>query len=330
MAASEPPTAGVTAGGSMLPSASPGTENVAQPRPTESARSPSARADAASAHTTITGNSWVGRGVKATKPLNCATSAAAVADKDNKNPSQPAATSAKPGFDPKPVQVGGESLVERLVPYMKQIVIGLVALAAVISIVFTVKYFKDRGRREETAKLAKVIEISQRQVRPPGVEPDPKAKEPTFASNKERAQAVLDAMVKEGVQTGGAFRASMLLQAGRLDDAIAEYRKHQSGKTLDAVLAREGLGLALEMKAEQEKDAATRQKGLEEALTVFQSMQPDEKGPRYAYALYHQGRILALLGKVAEAKTQLQKAKELGAGTKLPELIDERLAGLDA
>src|SRR4029079_3801494 len=109
-------------------------------------------------------------------------------------------------------------------------------------------------------------------------------------------------------------------------DAIAEYKKHTTGNTLDAVLAREGLGLALEMKAEQEKDAAARQKGLEEALVAFQAMQPDDKGPRYAFALYHQGRILALLGKNAEAKTQFEKAKEAGKDTGLPALIEERLA----
>src|SRR5690606_30292319 len=126
----------------------------------------------------------------------------------------------------------------------------------------------------------------------------------------------------------GPYRASLLMQVGKLDEAIAEYKKQQSGNTLDAVLAREGLGIALEMKAEQQKDAAARQKGLEEALAVFQSMQPDEKGPRYAYALYHQGRILALLGKTAEARTQLEKAKQLDSDRQLPNLIDERLAGL--
>ncbi|HEY5927456.1 MAG TPA: hypothetical protein VIV11_37485, partial [Kofleriaceae bacterium] len=215
-----------------------------------------------------------------------------MADKDEKNPTKPAATSAKPGFDPKPVQLGGESLVDRLLPHMKQIVIGLLVIAAVITVVFTVRYFKERGRQKESAKLAKVIDISQRDVRPPGVEPDPKAKEPTFGSNKERALATLSALDKEGAKAGGAHRAALLVQAGQLDDAITEYKKHTKGKTLDAVLAREGLGIALEMKADQGKDAAARQQGLEEALAAFQAMQPDDKGPRYAYALYHQARIL--------------------------------------
>jgi hypothetical protein len=251
-----------------------------------------------------------------------------VADKDDKNPTKPASTSAKPGFDPKPVQLGGESIVDRLLPHMKKIVIAIGITAVGLAIVFTVLHFRDRAREKETAKLARVLEISQRPVR--AFSPDQKDKQPVFGSNKERAEAVLAAMTKESAKTEGPFRASMLVQAGRLDDAITEYRAHQKGKTLDAVLAREGLGIALEMKAEQEKDAATRQKGLEEALTVFQSMQPDEKGPRYAYALYHQGRILALLGKNAEAKTQLEKAKELGTDTTLPELIDQRLVSLGA
>ena len=38
-------------------------------------------------------------------------------------------------------------------------------------------------------------------------------------------------------------------------------------------------------------------------------MQPDEKGPRHVYALYHQGRIQAALGKSAEAKALFEKAK---------------------
>jgi tetratricopeptide (TPR) repeat protein len=84
------------------------------------------------------------------------------------------------------------------------------------------------------------------------------------------------------------------------------------------------------MKATQEKDATARQKGLEEALATFKSMQPDDKGPRAAYALYHQGRMLALLGKRDEAKAVFEKAKELGKNTDLAERVDERLAGLGA
>ena len=245
-----------------------------------------------------------------------------MADKDEKKPAN------QPGFDPKPVQLGGESLLDRLLPHMKKIVIAIGITAAILTVIFTIRHFKERGRQKETAKLNKVIEVQDREVRPAGTEPDKDAKKITYANHKERAQAALDALTKSGASVSGTYRGSLLMQAGKVDEAIAVYRKAQSGKSLDAVLAREGLGIALETKASAEKDAAARQKGLEEALAAFQSMQPDEKGPRYAYALYHQGRILALLGKNAEAKTQLEKAKELGADTDLPDLIDQRLASL--
>ena len=66
----------------------------------------------------------------------------------------------------------------------------------------------------------------------------------------------------------------------------------------------------------------------EEALAAFTAMQPDEKGPRRAYALYHQGRILGLLGKTAEATDAFKKAKELSGEGPLADQIDERLASL--
>jgi len=256
-----------------------------------------------------------------------------VADKDEKTQSKPAAPSAKPGFDPKPVQLGGESLVDRLLPHIKKIAIGAAIIAAIVSAVMIVLYVKERGRRKDTGKIVKVLELGQAEVRGPGVEPDPKAKDKTFGTNKERALAMLSEMDKGGAKAPGMLRASLLLQAGQLDDSIAEYKKHTTGKTLDAVLAREGLGIAQEMKAEQEKDAAKRQQLLEEALATFQSMQPDDKGPRYAYALYHQGRILGptLLNRPAEAKAAFDKAKAAAAtDTKLQGLIEERLASLGA
>ena len=256
-------------------------------------------------------------------PELCYIAAVAAKDDKKKDAPQPA------GFDPKPMQLGGESLIERLVPHMKKIAIALGVVAVILTIVFTVRHFQERSREKTTDKLASVLDIAGREVRGEGTPADPKAKEPTFATNKDRATAVLEAMVKGG-DMPGAYRASMLMQAGKLEDAITEYRKHQTDKDLDGVLAREGLGIALETKATQEKDAATRQKGLEDALGVFKTMQPDEKGPRAAYALYHQGRILALLGKNADAKAAFDKAKELGKDEKLSNLIDERVASLGA
>jgi len=244
-----------------------------------------------------------------------------VADKEDKK---------TPGFDPKPVQIGGESILERLIPHMKKIVIAVLLTAAVLGVVFFVIWLKDRKLAKQTDKLAAVVDVAGRQVREPGQPADPKEQEPSFADNKERANAVLDMISKEETDLAGpTYKASMLLQSGRLDDAIAEYKKAAELTDIESVLAKEGLGIAQEMKAEGEKDAAARQKGLEEALATFQQMQPDDKGPRRAYALYHQGRVLGLLGKKADAKATLEKAKAAAEkDSVLAELVDERLASI--
>lgn len=240
------------------------------------------------------------------------------------------ASKATPTFDPKPVNVGGESLVDRIYPHRKRIGIFILLGFAVWAVIAIVIHFRDSGHEKKADKLAQVLDLASQKVVDPAMPADPNNKQPTFKSEADRANQVLEAMAKHGPDVGGpAYKGSLLIQAGKLDEAIAEYKTGQTAKGLDGVLAREGLGLAEEMKAEAEKDAAARQKGLETALATFATMQPDDKGPRYAYALYHQGRLQALLGKTADAKATLEKAKEAGKDSaELVPLVDARLAAL--
>lgn len=256
-----------------------------------------------------------------------------MADKDEKK--KPAADNkATPTFDPKPVTVGGESLVERIYPHRKTVGIFILLGFAVWAVIALVLHFRDSGREKATDKLAAVIDVAERKISDGTTPlPDPAksgAKEETFKTAQERANAVLDVLAKQGTDAAGpSFKASLLVQAGKLDEAIAEYKKAETAAGIDGVVAREGLGLAQEMKAEAEKDAAAREKGLNEALTTFTQMQTDVKGPRYGYALYHQGRVLALLGKTADAKAAFDKAKEAAKEeAELAPLVDARLAQL--
>jgi tetratricopeptide (TPR) repeat protein len=246
-----------------------------------------------------------------------------------KDASKPAAA-AEP---PKPVQLGGESLVDRLRPHIKQILVGAVVLAVVISAIFLVGWFRERKHIASTEQLNRVIELAQQPVRGKDEKLDPK--HPSFANAKERAEQLLAALAKENTTADGpAFRGGLLLDAGKLDEAIAEYRKGATDKTLLGVLSREGLGVALEAKASAEKDPAARQKGYEEALAAFAAMQPEPTGPRYGFALYHQGRLQALLGKRAEAKALFEKAEAANkadnkvSDSELAELLEKRLATL--
>ena len=239
--------------------------------------------------------------------------------------------SALPAGSPKPVHIGGESLADRILPHIKKILVMFVLAAVVISVFLVFRWRKQVGQERQTEKLAEVLSLARRPVGAdmpviPGVAPT--KSEPKFATAKERADAVLAEMAKQGADGNAAYRAAMLLDAGKLDEAIAEYRKGLGAKDLDGVLAREGLGISLETKALAEKDPAARQKLLEESLAVFTTMQPDAAGVRHVYALYHQGRLQLTLGKKAEAKASFEKAKELGSSTDLAELIERRLAAI--
>jgi tetratricopeptide (TPR) repeat protein len=236
---------------------------------------------------------------------------------------------AKPAEPPKAVHIGGESFLDRILPHLKKIIVGIVAVAVVLSVIFVIRWIRERQQISETEKLDRVLEVAQAPIRGKDDKPDPK--KPSYASAKERAAAVLDAMAKNDTDLGGhAYRAGLLLDAGKVDEAITEYRRGIADRTIEGVMCREGLGIALETKASADKDPAARQKGLEEALAAFTAMQPDDKGLRRPYALYHQARIQLLLGKRADAKALFEKAKEANKGTdrEIADLIEKRLASL--
>jgi tetratricopeptide (TPR) repeat protein len=230
---------------------------------------------------------------------------------------------------PKPVHIGGESFADRVRPHIKQILVVTVVLSVVLCIVFGVRWWRERKAIASTERLDQVLMVAQQPVRTAGEPADPKT--PSFASAKERAAAVLDTIAKQNIDAPIAFRAGMLLDVGKFDEAIAEYKRGATGKQIDNVLCREGLGLAIEAKASADKDAAARQKGFEEALAAFVAMQPEETGLRRAYALYHQARVQLLLGKRAEAKDLFEKAKTAAKDDHdIAMQIEQRLADLGA
>ncbi|MBK7534818.1 MAG: hypothetical protein IPI49_05440 [Myxococcales bacterium] len=230
--------------------------------------------------------------------------------------------------DIKPVQIGGESFADRIMPHMKKITITLGVVAVIVTVVFVIRGFGERGRAKETAKLGEVAAVAARQVR--GTAEEPQKGIPSFANNKERAAAVLDAIAKHPSElTPDAYRAAMAYEAEQYDTAITAYRAAAGKAGLDGVLAREGLTVALEAKANAEKDPGAKQKGLEEALTAARAIQPDANGARRVYGLYHEARLLLILGKTAEAKPLLEKVRTMGEGTELESLVEARLAALE-
>lgn len=256
-----------------------------------------------------------------------------MAAKDDDKPAKPAKP-AEPRKPPEPVNIGGESFLDRIRPHMKQISVVLIGVVVIIGVVSVFRSCDDDKKIETTEQVSSLLDVARRPIRGKDEKPDPK--KPSFADAKERAMTLL---ATPGIDAAGpCFRAGLLVDAGKLDDAIAEYKKAgtgtgvATGKTIEAVLCREGLGLALEAKAASEKDPTARQKGLEDALAAFAAEQPDENGLRRAWALYHQGRIQLLAGKRADAKASFDAAKTANkdGDRELSDLIDKRLAMLGA
>ena len=228
-----------------------------------------------------------------------------------------------------PVNLGGESFLERLIPHMKKIVVVGVAVLALLAVIFIIRWRGESKRAKETEKLAATLFVASQPVRAEGAVLDPA--EPGYGSRVERAAAVLDSLAKKPTVVGTRLlAASMLFEAGNYDEALAAYQKASTLNGIDGVLAREGVGLTLEAKAQALPDAAAKQKGFEDALAAFRAVQPSEQGPRRLYGVYHEARMLALLGKTVEAKAAFEKAKLLAKDTGLELLIEDRLTALSA
>ena len=230
------------------------------------------------------------------------------------------------------VHVGEESILERLVPHMKKIGLALVAVGAILAVFFTWRYFKHQAAEKATNQLAQALELGSRPVVPEGMPAfgqDPEL--PTFKTEAERANAALSALAKSDLRgVASLYEAHLLIAAGKLDEALAHYRKLSTAKGVDGAVAREGVGVVLETQAAAAKDPSQRQKLLEDALAAFRAVQTDDKGPRRDFALFHEARVLEALGKPTEAVASLKKALEVAPSSSLRGSIETRLSALGA
>jgi tetratricopeptide (TPR) repeat protein len=258
-----------------------------------------------------------------------------VANKDTETADKPKKDPASPAKGPVPVHIGGDSIADRLLPHLKKILVGALVIAVILSAFFGYRWWKNRGKGKATDVLAKAADLDRREVKVPDPndkpDPDQPPPEPTYATAKDRAIAVLAELDKgAGGVANDAYRGSLLLEAGRYDEAEAAYKRAASRTDLVGIVAREGLGFVAEARAHAATDAAERQRYLEAALTAFRAAQPDEKGPRRDHALYNEGRILAWMQKKTEAIAALEKALEADPDSDVAPEIRNRIASLEA
>lgn len=228
-----------------------------------------------------------------------------------------------------PVHIGGDSILDRLLPHIKKIAAAAVALVVVIVAVFSYRWYQHAKQEKATTKLVKGLELGDRPV---VAEPKPDDDTPSYKTYAERAEAAAAGVAAAGQARSAAalYEANQLLTAGKLDAALAAFKKVGAGTGDDAVLAREGVGVVLETQAAKTTDAAAKQKLLEEALAAYRAVQPDDKGLRRDFALYHEARVLETMGKPTEAVAPLTKALEVAPDTALKQDIENKLAMLGA
>ncbi len=253
----------------------------------------------------------------------------------------------KPKIEEEDEFVSGVSRVaEKLRPYAVRIAIvgGIVAIGLIIF--STYRWWHQRKDSRATELYAEAMEVSKREIvaedAPDMVEPGEALPDRgvTYKSTGERNEAVLallDKLSSEYGSTGVARQGRLiegitLLDSGRYDDAIARLSSYakSSAPLMLRLIAREGIGYALEAKAMAEESAEAREAGLRQALAAFEAIQVKDDGPRRDYALYHQGRMLATLEERDKAIEIFNKILAIEPPSLLADKANKRLALLKA
>jgi len=219
-----------------------------------------------------------------------------------------------------------------LKPHTKSIAIGLGLVLIAGAGIATWDWMQKKAARGLTHEVGDVM--LKRFAPVAGGEGEPVDSD-GFASAEARSQAV----AKAADAVGGKGKAGSLaklveadswMRLGKFAEAEAAYRAFLAGSAPEGarVLAREGIGYAIEARALTAQDAKERQAGLDAALKAFEAMQPDVAGPGYKRALYHQGRMLAALDRRDDAIAKFRGILNEDPGD-LEEEIENRLATLE-
>lgn len=209
---------------------------------------------------------------------------------------------------PAPVHIGGESLLDRLLPHVRTLAKVAAALGALLIAFFLYQAWSDGRKEAATAKTLDVLDVLARPA-------SPTAGADGFASSSERAKA---AMAKGAPDLLSPIAVGRLaLDAGNFDAAETAFRKIASSTD-----GKRGLGAVAEARYWAATDAAEKTKHLDAALAAYRSAGVD--------ATYDEGRILALKGQVSEARAALEKALVSTTDDAQRRFIEARLAQLPA
>ena len=223
-------------------------------------------------------------------------------------------------------------LFKKVEPYMRAILITIGSAVAVWFLVYGISGWMEHKAQAAGEQFGKAVKIYDADLLADDATP-PKSEDetPRFKTQKERADATFAALDDLDKKWSGSdvardalvFRAGILFDLGRFDEAAAQYRKFLDalkGKDVPlSSLAKEGLGLCLEAQGK-----------LDEALTAYQQLEPASGDFYRDRALYAQARIWQRKGDKEKAKGIYQQILTKTPQTLLKDEIQTRLAMLEA
>jgi tetratricopeptide (TPR) repeat protein len=225
-----------------------------------------------------------------------------------------------------------DKLFAKAAPYANAIGITALTAMGIIVAVWAVTWFLERKSQGATEAFGRAVKIYEAELitddkAPPAS--DDENPVPRFKTDKERAQATLAQLDELDKKYGRAatareaelFRAGVLFDQGRFDDARAAYGKIVDEKlaTPLGLLAREGLGLVDEQQGK-----------LDEALTEYQKLEPKTGDFYRDRALWDEARVLQKKGDKKGAALKLKELTERMPQSPLKDEAQNLQASLEA
>jgi tetratricopeptide (TPR) repeat protein len=220
---------------------------------------------------------------------------------------------------------------DKLSPYGRAIGITLATALAMWFLIWGVSGYFERRTQSAAEAFGRAVKIYDAELVTDDnpVKSDEENPVPRFKTAKERADATLaelDGIDKtygksEIAQNALLFRAGVLFDLGRYDEALAANRKFLEfarDRVPASTLARENLGLCYEALGK-----------LDEALAAYEALEPKHGDFYRDRALYAEARVLAKKGDKKKAAERYQQALKVPS-TPLRDEIQARLASLEA
>ncbi len=223
-----------------------------------------------------------------------------------------------------------EKLFKAAEPYARAIGIMAATAAVLIAVGWGTTSGMEKKAQAATEAFGRAVRIYEAELQtgeapPPSDEDNPV---PRFKTEQERAEATLreldqfDAKYKKSATEEQArlFRAGVLFDLGRVDDAAAIYEQftREAHPSPLAAEAREGLGLCREQQGK-----------LDEALTIYQALEPKSGDYYRDRALWDQARVWQKKGDKAKAADRLKELVAKVPGSPLKDEAQNQIAQLE-